>query len=86
MNHLRTGEQIYAALDQLVTELAAGPDVRLAEVLRHRLHGVAWSSRSELFDEIESVIEHALGAEGGLKPGPQKRLREILDALHRLTL
>jgi hypothetical protein len=84
MRQLKTGEQIYAAIDQLATELAGSPNVRLGEVLRHRVHGVAWSSRSELFGELQHVIVDALAAENGLEERARERLREILDALRLL--
>ncbi len=47
---------IYEKLDQLIKELQISGKMGLADVLNHRIKKVAWTTSSELFDEIRSIL------------------------------
>ena len=49
-----------AAVDELAVELKAAGESRLAAILHHRMHQVAWPARSEPFEELQSVLTKAL--------------------------
>jgi len=60
MIQVQTVEDIYPALDELVAELKAAGHPRLATILHHRMHQVAWTARSELFEQLQDVLAEAL--------------------------
>jgi len=51
---------IYAQLNQLIKELRLSEKTRLAEILDHRIHKVAWTTSSELFKEIRNIFNKEL--------------------------
>jgi nicotinamidase-related amidase len=55
-------EQIFPAVDELIAELRAAGAPRLATVFHHRMHRVAWATRSELFEELQEVLTGALNS------------------------
>jgi len=57
---VQTVEDVYPAVDELVVELKAAGHSSLATVLRHRMHTVAWTARSELLEELQDVLGRAL--------------------------
>ena len=60
MINVTTVEDIYPAMDELVTRLKASGQVQMANILHHRMHKVAWTARSELFEELKNVLGHAI--------------------------
>ena len=48
---------IYKKLNQLIKELRSSGKIRLADILDHRTNKVAWTTSSELFDEIRNILE-----------------------------
>ncbi len=48
---------LYKKLNQLIKELRASGKIRLADILDHRTNKVAWTTSSELFDEIRNILE-----------------------------
>lgn len=72
MKRVETVEDIYPALDELVVELKAIGKSRLAAILNHRVHQVAWTARSELFEELQKILAETLKSD-------QVQLPELLD-------
>jgi hypothetical protein len=77
---------VYPALDELVAELNEAGQSRLATILHHRMHEVAWTARSELFEELRDVLTDALKSDAGklpveLKPQMKRVLVVIRDYL-----
>lgn len=62
-------EDIYPAVDELIAELPAAGAPLLANVLHHRMHRVAWTTRSELFEELREVLAGALRSDEELLRG-----------------
>jgi len=60
MIQIQTIEDVYPALDELIIELKAAGELRLSELIHHRTHVVAWTARSELFEELQNVLGKAL--------------------------
>ena len=77
---------LYSEIDQLIQQLRSAGHVRLADILFHRLHKVAWTSGSELQDELTRILEKALqGSHGNLEADLQREIGSILSALpHRV--
>jgi hypothetical protein len=53
-------QAIYHEMDALAAELANAGQQDLADVILHRVHKVAWTSRSELLTELRTVLTDAL--------------------------
>lgn len=51
---------IYEKLNQLITGLRILGKTRLADILDHRINKVAWTTSSELFDEIRIILSKEL--------------------------
>ena len=51
---------IYEKLDRLIKELQISGKTELANILNHRIKKVAWTTSSELFDEIRSILSKEL--------------------------
>ncbi|MCU0785312.1 MAG: hypothetical protein MUF81_14915, partial [Verrucomicrobia bacterium] len=49
---------------------------RLAAILYHRLHQVAWTARSELFEELKDVLTDALKSDEAKLPEALKQQME----------
>jgi len=60
MKQIQTIEDVYSALDEMAGELQAAGQSRLAAILHHRLHQVAWTTRSELLEELHKLLTNAL--------------------------
>jgi hypothetical protein len=70
MKQIQTIEDVYPAIEELIAELKLGSHSKLADILDHRMHEVAWTARSELFEELQSVLTEALQSEGTNLPEP----------------
>ena len=60
MIDVQTVDDVYPALEELIVELKRDGEPRLAALIQHRLHQVAWTTRSELFEELQRVLGGAL--------------------------
>jgi hypothetical protein len=76
MIQVQTIKDVYPALDELVPELNEAGQSRLATILDHRMHEVAWTARSELFGELREVLTDALKADAGKLPVELKQQME----------
>ena len=53
-------EDIYPAIDELIKVLAQKNEEQISDLLRHRMYKVSWTSRCELFEELQHVLEDYL--------------------------
>lgn len=60
MKEILTIDDVYSAIDELITELNMAGHSKLATILYHRMHQVAWTTRSELFEELQNILVDAL--------------------------
>ncbi len=81
MRDVNTPDDVYPAIDELVSELNLLGKTDLAAKLAHRVHKVAWTTRAELFGELRKV----LGGVGqtGLPPQMGWQVRALMNALDR---
>jgi hypothetical protein len=80
MLRVQTIEDVYPALDELIVELRVADESRLAAILDHRLHHVAWTTRAELFEELRKILAKAV------KDGGSKLPRILRDQMQRVSL
>ena len=85
MEEIRTVQDIYTSVDALVAELNSLKLSGLANTLSFRVHKVAWTSRSELLEELQAVMSEALRVDGGsLPPSIKREIEEILRGIERI--
>jgi hypothetical protein len=56
MININNIEDIYPAIDELIKVLPHKNEQRLSDILKHRMYKVSWTSRSELFEELQNVL------------------------------
>jgi len=79
---MRGADEIYRSLDGLVVSLREAGHSKLAATIQHRLHKVAWTTRSELFEELEVVLGRALASGSTEMPKALKQqIAQILSAM-----
>jgi hypothetical protein len=59
MTPIKTADNFYRALGELIVALKDAGHSRLADILDHRLRRVVWSTQSELFEELKSILGRA---------------------------
>jgi hypothetical protein len=82
MKSIQTVEDVYPAIEELIAELKLAGNPRLAEILHHRMHQVAWTARSELFEELQTVLKGAL--QSGEGAGLPETLRNQMEQTNRV--
>jgi hypothetical protein len=61
---MRSGDDIYRAPDELAASLQRSGHSKLAARIQDRQRQVAWTTRPELFEELEIVLARALKSDG----------------------
>lgn len=56
---VRSPEDLYPFVEDLILKLTRSGAAKLAAILDHRMHKVAWTSASELLEELRGVLEKA---------------------------
>ena len=76
---------IYSAIDQLITELRAGGYLKLADIIHYRMYQVAWTSGSELLEELQNVFTETLQTNNiKLSESVITQIQQILRDISRL--
>jgi hypothetical protein len=80
MKQIQTIENVYPAIEELIAELKSSGSSKLATILDHRMHRVAWTARSELFEELQKVLKKALESERATLPEALKNQVQLVLA------
>jgi len=76
--------EVYAEIDKLVLALEAEGEKHFSLMLKHRLHSVAWTSGSELLEEIQAIFKEMLASSTSHLPEERKqnvaRLLKSIDS------
>ena len=56
MIQIQSPDDIYPAVVELIALLKQHPTSKLSAILDHRMHKVAWTTGSELLEELRSVL------------------------------
>ena len=57
MIKIKKPEDIYPAIDELISVFAQNNKQRLSDILHHRMYKVSWTSRDELLEELSNVLK-----------------------------
>lgn len=59
MIQIKTASDIYPAVEELIKQLNQHPKSNLSAILNHRMHKVAWTTGSELLEELYTVLKES---------------------------
>lgn len=79
MLDVRTQDDVYPAVDELVSALNLLGETNLAAKLQHRVQVVAWTARSELFDELRKILGSIDAT--SLPPELARQVRALVNVL-----
>jgi uncharacterized protein YjgD (DUF1641 family) len=83
MKQVQTIEDVYPAIEELITELNSADRSNLAAIIDHRMHRVAWTARSELFEELRGVLTKALESQRTTLPEALKdQVQRVLKTIN----
>jgi hypothetical protein len=86
MTRINTVSELYGEMDKIVSKLKSSGHARLAAILFQRLHEVAWTTGSELLDELATILREAVqGNSENLTPALLQDVTDILSAITRLV-
>jgi hypothetical protein len=80
LNSKHIKDSVYVELDNIIKELEKLNFKQLSTTFNHRIYKIAWTTRTELFDEIRSVLK----AEN-IKLLPQELKTKIEEVLKKLV-
>jgi hypothetical protein len=82
MKKVRAIQDVYPAVEEIIVNLSSQGNSRLAEILHHRMHVVAWTSGSELLEELQNVLLLALESnDENLSDASKTQIKEVLDVI-----
>jgi hypothetical protein len=82
MNQVKTIEDVYPAIEELIVELKSIGQSKLAEILHHRMYRVAWNTREELFEELHPILIDALQKYDVTFPNPiQNQMHQTVQVI-----
>lgn len=78
-------EDIYPAIDELIIALDKSDRQRyFSKVLKHRMYEIAWTTRSELLQEISKVLKDLIENEkNNLDDAISGQIDKILNIIHK---
>lgn len=83
---IKSIDDVYPAIDEIIDAARAAGELHLATVLNHRMHRVAWTTRSELFEELQSVLTNSPGVEATAVPDEWKeQVNAVLSVIAEFT-
>jgi hypothetical protein len=75
-------EDIFELLNQLISALKAKEKTHLAEILDHRINKIAWTTSSEMFEEIRSILSKQLQTnEAELSESLKDQMNDLLRTM-----
>jgi hypothetical protein len=84
MKQVQSIDDVYPAVEELIAELRPLEGSNLAAILDHRMHRVAWTDRSELFEELQKVLAKALKSGGVSLPEiARNQMRLVLEVIEK---
>jgi hypothetical protein len=60
MIEINKKEDIYPAINELIYFFEQNDKEEISGILRHRMFKVSWTSQSELFEELSSVLKNII--------------------------
>lgn len=81
MKQVQTIEDVFPVLDEVIWKLKSESHLQLADTLEHRIRRVAWTTRSELVEELHSVISKAISTQPNLSQQLQRQMQAVVQVM-----
>lgn len=81
---VRSPEDLYPMVEDLILKLRRDGASRLASILDHRMHKVAWTSASELLEELRGVLGKADRAAEPMAEEAEAEVTRLIAAIDGL--
>ena len=81
---VRSPEDLYLLVEDLIIRLERDGETRLSAILDHRMHKVAWTSASELREELKRVLRNEMASVEKLKLQTGAVMRQVSEAIDGL--
>jgi len=81
---VRSPEDIYPLVEDLIIRLGRDREKRLSAILDHRLHKVAWTSASELLEELKRVLGSEAVQPEALSPQTDAAMKQVVAGINEL--
>ena len=75
---VRSTADLYPVVEDLILRLKRDGATRLAAILDHRMHKVAWTSASELLEELRAVLANAVQNKEPLTPESEAQVAQVI--------
>jgi len=84
MINVKKIDDIYPAVQELIKILAQNNEQHYSDVLSHRMYKVSWTSRNELFEELQKVLNNLInGDQKGLDSSITNQVKDILQHIDK---
>jgi len=84
MINVKKIDDIYPAVQELIKILAQNNEQHYSDVLSHRMYKVSWTSRDELFEELQKVLNNLInGDQKGLDSSITNQVKDILQHIDK---
>lgn len=80
----RSPEYLYPLVETLILRLKRDGATKLAAILDHRMHKVAWTTARELLEEIASVLADAEQDEDALTQESRDQVASVMAGISSL--
>lgn len=81
---VRSPEDLYPIVEDLILRLKRDGATRLAAMLDHRMHKVAWTTASELLEELRAVLAKTERNEEPLTEEAEAQVTQVVDGISSL--
>lgn len=81
---VRSPEDLYPMVEDLILRLRRDGATRLAAILDHRMHKVAWTTASELLEELRGVLAKADRKAEPLTEEAEAEFARVVTGIDRL--
>jgi hypothetical protein len=81
---VRSPEDLYPIVEELILRLKRDGATRLAAILDHRMHKVAWTTASELLEELRAVLAKAKPNEEPLTAEAAAQIDQVMSGISSL--
>jgi len=82
--NVHSPEDVYPMVEQLVVSLRRDGASRLAAILDHRMHAVAWSSACELLEELRAALSGPHTESQLMSPRTADELTRVIAGIESL--
>ena len=82
MKNVTTPQDIHPAVEELILLLKERGQAKISSILEHRMHEVAWTSASELHEELRNVFCEAI-SKSDVTPEIVEQMKKLIAVIEK---